>query len=209
MFNFVLAHISGSPLTYLLIAGVCAGDAVMPLFPSETVVIAGAVLAANGRLNIALVVVAAALGALIGDNTAYALGRGGLSRIVDRVLSSERNQARMAWARTQLRLSGAWIIIVARFVPGGRTATTYVSGTLEMPWHRRFLPADATAALIWSLFASGLGYFGGATFEHNLWLPLLIATGASIVVAGGGELVRRKFLDRRTGGDAAPGNMES
>lgn len=209
MFNFVLAHISGSPLTYLLIAGVCAGDAVMPLFPSETVVIAGAVLAANGRLNIALVVVAAALGALIGDNTAYALGRGGLSRIVDRVLSSERNQARMAWARTQLRLSGAWIIIVARFVPGGRTATTYVSGTLGMPWHRRFLPADATAALIWSLFASGLGYFGGATFEHNLWLPLLIATGASIVVAGGGELVRRRFLDRRTGGDAAPGNMES
>jgi membrane protein DedA with SNARE-associated domain len=197
MFNTLLNAVSGSAWTYVLILGVCAGDAVLPLFPSETVVIAAAVLASRGRLEIGLVVVAAAAGALLGDNTAYALGRSGLRRVADRLLGSEKNQQRLEWARTQLQQSGAWIIIVARFIPGGRTATTYISGTLDMPWKRRFLPADATAAIVWSLFSAGLGYFGGSAFEHNLWIPILIATGASVLVAGLGELVRRKFLNRR------------
>ena len=197
MFDFIQQHVSGSPLTYLLIVGVCTGDALLPLFPSEATVITGAVLAANGRLEIAFVVLAAWLGAVIGDNSAYGLGHSGLRRVADRLLGSERNQARLCWAREQLSSSGAWIIIVARFIPGGRTATTYVAGTLQMPWKRRFLPADTAAGLIWSLFSASLGYFGGAAFENNLWLPLLIATGASLMVAAGGELLRRKVLDRR------------
>lgn len=62
--------VSGSPWTYLLLSAVCAGDAVFPVLPSETMVIAAAVLAAQGRLSIVLVAVAAAAGALTGDNTA-------------------------------------------------------------------------------------------------------------------------------------------
>jgi membrane protein DedA with SNARE-associated domain len=196
MFDSLLNAVSGSPWTYALILGVCAGDAVLPLFPSETVVIAGAVLASQGRLQIALVIVAAAVGAALGDNSAYALGRSGLRRVVHRLFGSDKNQQRLNWARTQLQQRGAWIIIVARFIPGGRTATTYISGTLDMPWKRRFLPADTTAAIVWSLYSAGLGYFGGSAFEHNLWIPLLIATGASVLVAALGELVRRKFLSR-------------
>lgn len=197
MFNSLLNAVSDSSWTYVLILGVCAGDAVLPLFPSETVVIAASVLASRGRLEIWLVIVAAATGALLGDNTAYALGRSGLRRVVNRLFAgSEKNQKRLDWARTQLQHSGAWIIIVARFIPGGRTATTYMSGTLDMPWKRRFLPADAAAAIIWSLYSAALGYFGGSAFEHNLWIPLLIATGASVLVAGLGELVRRKFLNK-------------
>jgi membrane-associated protein len=196
MFNSLLNAVSGSAWTYVLIFGVCAGDAVLPLFPSETVVIAASVLASRGRLEISLVIVAAASGALLGDNTAYALGRSGLRRVVNRLFGSEKNQQRLDWARKQLQHSGAWIIIVARFIPGGRTATTYMSGTLDMPWKRRFLPADAVAAIVWSLYSAALGYFGGSAFEHNLWIPLLIATGASVLVAGLGELVRRTFLNR-------------
>lgn len=197
MFDFLEHHISASPLTYLLIVGVCAGDAVFPLFPAEVVVITAAVLAASGKLNIALVVVAATAGAVLGDNAAYGLGRSGLRRLAERLLSSEAHQARLRWARGQLQSSGAWIIIVARFIPGGRTATTYVAGTLGMAWRRRFLPADSAAGFIWSVYASALGYFGGAAFEDNLWAPLLIATGASLLVALGGELLRRRVLDRR------------
>jgi membrane-associated protein len=194
MFNSLLNSVSGSPWTYLLIVGVCAGDAVLPLFPSETVVITAAVLAANGRLNIGLVVVAAAIGAILGDNCAYSLGRSGLSRFTDRLLGSEKNERRLRWARTQIEQNGAWIIIVARFIPGGRTATTYIAGTLDMPWKRKFLPADTFAAVVWAMFSSALGYFGGSAFEQNLWIPILIATGASLLVAGTGELVRRRFF---------------
>jgi membrane-associated protein len=151
--DFLSHHVSGSALTYLLIVGVCAGDTLFPPFP------------------------AALAGAVLGDNAAYGLGRGGLRRLAERLLGSERNQARLRWARTQLETSGAWIIIVARFIPGRRTATTYVAGTLELDWRRRFVPADASAGLLWSLYATALGYFGGAAFENNLWAPLLIATG--------------------------------
>ena len=196
MFDSLANSVSGSAWTYLLIVGICAGDALLPLLPSETVVLTAAVLASRGRLNIGLVALSAAVGALLGDNSAYWLGRRGLRRLTDRLLGSETNQKRIEWARGQLRDRGGWIIIVARFIPGGRTATTYVAGTLEMPWKTRFLPFDTVAAVAWALFSSALGYFGGAAFERNLWVPVLIATGVSILVAAGGELFRRKVLDR-------------
>ena len=196
MFDSLTDAVSGSPWTYLLIVAICAGDALLPLFPSETVVITAAVLASRGRLNIGLVAVSAAAGALLGDNSAYWLGRSGLRRLTERLVGSEKNQRRIEWARVQLRERGGWIIIVARFIPGGRTATTYVAGTLEMPWKTKFLPFDAIAAVIWALFGSALGYFGGTAFERNLWVPVLIAIGVSSLVAVGGELFRRKVLDR-------------
>jgi membrane-associated protein len=196
MFDSLTDAVSGSPWTYLLIVAICAGDALLPLFPSETVVITAAVLASRGRLNIGLVAVSAAAGALLGDNSAYWLGRSGLRRLTERLMGSEKNQRRIEWARGQLRERGGWIIIVARFIPGGRTATTYVAGTLEMPWKTKFLPFDTVAAVIWALFGSALGYFGGTAFERNLWVPVLIAIGVSSLVAVGGELFRRKVLDR-------------
>jgi membrane-associated protein len=196
MFDSLTDAVSGSPWTYLLIVAICAGDALLPLFPSETVVITAAVLASRGRLNIGLVAVSTAAGALLGDNSAYWLGRSGLRRVTERLMGSEKNQRRIEWARGQLRERGGWIIIVARFIPGGRTATTYVAGTLEMPWKTKFLPFDAVAAVIWALFGSALGYFGGTAFERNLWVPVLIAIGVSSLVAVGGELFRRKVLDR-------------
>lgn len=52
------------------------------------------------------------------------------------------------------------------------------------------------APLLWAIYASDLGYFGGSTFEDNLWLPLLVAFGVSVLVAGGGELFRGRVLDR-------------
>jgi membrane-associated protein len=200
VFDFIANHVTGSPLTYLLIVTVCTGDALLPLFPAEVVVITAAVLAANGRLSIGLVVVAAIAGAMLGDNCAYGLGRGGLRRLAERLLRSGGAQAKLRWARSRLQTSGAWIIVIARFIPGGRTATTYVAGTLEMEWRRRFLPADTAAGVLWSLYASALGYFGGAAFEHNLWIPLLIATGTSLLVAVVGELIRRRVLGGRADG---------
>jgi membrane-associated protein len=174
---------------------VCAADALLPVLPSETVVIAAAVLAANGQLSIALVVIAAGLGALLGDNGAYAVGDSGLRRLADRFLRSEKSRRRLEWARSQLEDHGVWIIVVARFIPGGRTATTYTAGTVGMPWKRRFLPADGLAAALWAIYASGLGYVGGSSVENNLWLPMLIGACASTLVGGIAELVRRKALD--------------
>lgn len=196
MFESITNAVSASPWTYVLIAAVCAGDAVFPVLPSETIVIAAAVLAAQSHLSIVLVVIAAAVGALAGDNTAYAVGHSGLRRLADRFLSSEKSRRRLEWGRAQLHQRGGWIIVVARFIPGGRTATTYVAGTVGMPWRSRFLPADGLAAALWALYSSALGYLGGAAFEDNFWLPMLIAAAAGVLFGAGAELLRRKVLDR-------------
>jgi membrane protein DedA with SNARE-associated domain len=194
VFDWIANAVSGSAWTYLLIVVVCAGDALLPVLPSETIVVAAAVLAANDHLSIALVLLAAATGALLGDNAAYGIGHSGLRRLAGRFMRSDKSRRHLEWGREQLERHGVWIIVVARFIPGGRTATTYVAGTVGMPWKRRFLPATTVAATLWALYSSGLGYLGGSAFENNLWLPMLIGAGVSLLVGGAGEVARRKVL---------------
>ena len=84
----------------MLLVAVVAGDAVLPVLPGETMVIAAAVLAAQGHLDIVFVVVAAAFGALLGDNAAYGIGHSGLRRVADRLLRTDKNRHHLEWART-------------------------------------------------------------------------------------------------------------
>ena len=179
--------------TYPAIVAAVGIDSVLPLAPGEAVVITAGVLSANGDLNVALVFVAAALGGFLGDNVSYWLGASLGRRAERRLFKSERGRGRVAWARRQLEERGAVIIVAARFIPGGRTATTFSSGALEMPW-RRFATIDAFAASIWAAYVTALGYFGGSTFEESLWKPLLAAVFVAVVVAAGAEGVRRLKL---------------
>jgi membrane protein DedA with SNARE-associated domain len=193
LFDALENAVSGSVWAYPAIVGAVALDSILPIAPGETVVITAGVLSANGDLNIELVLAAGALGGLIGDNVSYGLGATLGRRADRRFFTSERARRRSDWARRQLAERGPLIIVVARFIPGGRTATTFSAGTLEMPW-RRFIAADAAAALVWSAYASMLGYFGGSTFTESLWKPLAAATAVGLAVAATGELVRRAKL---------------
>ena len=122
--------------------------------------ITASVLAAHGDLWIWLIVPLAALGAFVGDNVSYALGhffRPGRGE----ALPQRERAAPVDGARAALDRRGATIIVVARFVPGGRTAVTFAAGTLEFPW-RRFARYDALAVLIWATYSAMLGYVGGS-----------------------------------------------
>jgi membrane protein DedA with SNARE-associated domain len=187
-------YVSGSPWSYVLVAAVPAGDAVLPLLPGETRVITAAALSANGTLFVGFVLLAAFVGAVAGDNAAYGLGDWIGEPAARRLFHGEKSRKRLDWARDQLHERGRGIIVVARFIPGGRTATTFAAGTLSLPWRRKFLPADALGAGIWSLVYTGLGYLGGKAFEHNIWIGVAIGLGIGFVFAGIGELVRRKRL---------------
>jgi membrane-associated protein len=196
MFDALANAVSTSWWTYPLIVGVCAADALLPLFPSETIVVAAAVLAGNGELSIVAVVAAAAAGALLGDNAAYGVGRSALRGLADRHLRSERSRRRLEWGRGQLQSHGPAIIVVARFIPGRADGDDVRRGHGRHALAPALLPADAGAALLWALYASALGYFGGQAFTHNLWEPLLLATVVALLVTGAGEVLRRTVLDR-------------
>lgn len=169
-------------------------DAFFPIVPSETSVITAGVVAATGDLSLALVIAAAALGAFAGDNVSYLIGRRFGERIVERFFTGERARRRLDWAQHHLRERGVQLILVGRFVPGGRTAVTLSAGLLHFPW-TRFLGADAIAAVVWAVYASLLGFFGGRAFEHAPWQGLLLALALGLALGGvveGGRWVRRR-----------------
>jgi membrane-associated protein len=171
-------------------------DAFVPVVPSETAVITAGVVASAGDLNIMLVIAAAACGAFLGDNTAYFIGHRFGTRINDRFFSGKKARERIEWAQRQVNERGGELILIARFIPAGRTVVTVSAGTLGYPW-RRFVVFDAVAALTWALYASLLGYLGGHAFEEAPWKGLLLALGIAFAVAGTIELVRWYLRRRR------------
>ena len=176
-------------------------DVLVPVVPSEASVITAGVVAATGGLYLPVIIVAAACGAFLGDNTAYLVGRRFGTRATKRFLRGGRAQKTLDWAERQLTQRGGELILVARFIPGGRTAVTLAAGTLAFPW-RRFAVFDAIAALIWALYASLLGYFGGRAFENAAWKGLLVALGIAFAVAAGVEIVRWYLKRRRAASQA-------
>jgi len=193
-----------SDWSYAVILLVAALDAFFPVVPSETVAITGGVLAGSGDLNLLLVIVAASTGAIIGDNISYGLGRWLGERTVKNVFKGERSRKAFLWAEKQLEERGTYLIVIARFIPGGRTATTFSAGYVEAFPYRRFLPADILAGIIWGTYTGCLGYFGGKTFEEQPWKGLVLAFAIAIAIAGAIELVRHLRQRRRGGGDPAP-----
>ena len=177
-------------------------DALVPVVPSEASVITAGVVAAAGGLYLPLIIAAAAGGAFLGDNAAYLIGRRYGTRAKKRFFHGDKARKTIDWAERQLAVRGGELIAVARFIPGGRTAVTLSAGATLFPW-RRFALFDAVAALIWALYASLLGYFGGRAFEDAPWKGLLLALGIAFAVAGGVEVVRW-YLRRRAGGRREP-----
>ena len=184
MFQQLIDLVSGAWWTYPLLFGVAYFDAIIPLVPSETMVITAGVLASAGDMQLGLIIVFAAAGAFCGDNTAYLIGHRYGDRVERRFLSSEKARGRLRWAERQLEERGGEIIIIARFIPGGRTAVTLSAGALEMRW-RRFATFDAIAAVIWASYAALLGYIGGKKFEDAPWKGLIAALLIAFSVAGG------------------------
>ena len=183
--------LTGSLWTYPLLFGICAGDALIPAFPSETAVIVCGIQAARGELALEWVIFWAAAGAFAGDNASYAVGRWLGTPAVKRFFSGEVAQGRLDWASKFLKERGSYVLIVARFIPGGRTAATFTSGLVHLRWSTRFAPYILIAAILWSVYAALLGYLGGRLFEDRPILALLVAFGIAAAITAGVEGWRR------------------
>ena len=77
--------------------------------------------------------------------------------------------------------------------------------------YRRFVVADAVAALIWGSYAALLGYIGGKQFEEEPWKGLLLAFVVAVSIAGLVELVRHLRERRKRAGadETAPADVDS
>jgi membrane-associated protein len=189
--NGLIDLLTGSAWTYPLLLGICIGDAIFPALPSETAVIVCGIQAARGQLSLGWVIFFAALGAFLGDNGSYALGRWLGQPVVRRFFSGERARERLDWAKRFLKDRGSYVLVVARFVPGGRTATTFTSGLVKLRWETRFAPFILVAAILWAVYGALVGYLGGVTFKDKPIYALLLAFGIAATITVAIELYRR------------------
>ena len=188
MLDSLIDLISDAWWTYPFLFLFALLDSIIPIVPSETAVIAAGVVAGSGGLNIAVVIAVAATGAVCGDNIAYEIGKRARPWI-ERRFSSAKAARRLEWARELLARRGVGLIIVARFIPGGRTAVTLTAGMTAMN-RFKFVAATIVAGVLWATYAALLGYFGGRTFEDNHTLAFVVAFTAALSITALTELVR-------------------
>jgi membrane-associated protein len=179
-----------SPLSYLLAFLITAFDAVVPVLPSESLLIAlGVATAGSNSPLIAALIGCAVLGAFTGDNLAYLLGRRFGPFVERRFFSSEKGSRRRAWAQRSLERFGILVIVVCRFIPAGRTAITLSCGLLRYS-RRKFMVATAVGAVIWAPGVFFAGRLGGRAFQDKPWAGFLVGAGAALVITGGVEVMR-------------------
>jgi len=166
-------------------------DSVIPIVPSETTVIIGGVAAGAGDQNLLLVIVAGAIGAFIGDNLAYLIGRSFHGPIARRAERKSSTQRRLNWAAEQVRDRGGLLLVTARFIPGGRTALTISCGLTQQP-RRWFVKWVALAVTIWATYAAVLGAIFGRALQDNHTAAFLIAFFTALAINIIIELVRKR-----------------
>jgi membrane protein DedA with SNARE-associated domain len=168
--------------------------------PGETVLIAGAVFAGSGRLNVVAVGVVGFAAAVLGDNIGYAIGRFGGRALVDRwgryvFLTPERVDKAEAFFNRH----GGKIIVLARFIEGLRQANGIIAGISGMHW-LRFVAFNALGAALWVGTWVSVGYFAGqhiTTIYNGITryaLYVLIAAVVLIVAWIAYHLYKRRRL---------------
>jgi membrane-associated protein len=198
-----------SLLSYLIAFVLPCLDAVLPVLPSETVIIAfGVATARSTDPRIFLIVLCAAVGAWAGDNLSYLIGwRFGPWATRRFFAPGSKGAARRDWAERSLARFGMGLIIVCRFIPGGRTAVTLCCGLVRYDWPR-FALATAVAAVVWACYAFFAGRIGGQAFEHQPVLGFAVAFGGALAVSGLVEVIRRlvawRTRTKTPAGDGSP-----
>lgn len=188
------------------VLGVFAENAGLPL-PGEVLIVLVAATAATTHASLPLVALAAALGAFLGDNFSYWLGRRGGIRLIDRycqvTLCSRECGNRLS---SFYRRFGSFAVAVARFVPAIRTLAAPVAGMTGM---RRtyFLLVDALGALVWATAFTLAGrLLGGPLLKilerlhaYGTWVIVAVAAVAAGTVLY--RLIKRKKYGAATAGE--------
>jgi len=183
---------------YLAVGGfVLLEDFGVPL-PGETILIAAAIFAGSGHMNIAVVVVVAVIAAIIGDNIGFLIGHFGGRPLVHRYgRYISLTPARLDYAEDYFNRHGGKIVTIARFIPVLRQLNGILSGIIGMHW-AKFLAYNALGAVLWVGTWAGLGYLAGqhivaiySAIERYRWYVL---AAAALIAAA---LITRRIHARR------------
>ena len=179
---------------YAIVFSIVAAESVGIPLPGETTLTLAAIYAgATHKLNIVVVISAAAAGAIIGDNIGYLIGRSGGSRLLHRYGRYVRvDEHRLKIGRYLFARHGGKVVFFGRFVAILRTYAAFLAGTMKMAW-RRFLFFNGVGGIAWALvFGLGFYYFGSILSAVQTPVDIAIAVAAVLALACGFFFLRRK-----------------
>ena len=182
-----LLEAATSPWVYLLVFAVVVIDGFFPPVPSETVVVAAAAIGVStGAPNPVLIVLIAAIGAALGDNIAYLIGRTiGTGRFA--WMRHPRTVRAFDWAAHGIRSRPAALILTARYIPIGRIAVNMTAGATGFA-HRRFWPLTVLAGVSWAAYSVLIGLLAGHWVKDQ---PLLGAAIGVVIALTLGVVIDR------------------
>jgi len=162
--------------------------------PGETMLIAAALYAGTGHLNVYLVAIIAFCAAVLGDNVGYAIGRFGGRELVERfgkyvlLTGSRLDRAEAFFSR-----HGGKVVTIARFIEGLRQLNGIIAGIADMHW-LRFVLFNALGAALWVGVWTTLGYVAGNHVETVVQYFGYVAIAIGVVIV---LLIARHLYQRR------------
>jgi membrane protein DedA with SNARE-associated domain len=157
--------------------------------PGEIMLIAAAVYAGAGQMNVALVFLIGVLAAVLGDNVGFAVGHFGGRPLAERFgryvfLTPQR----LDRAEAFFDRHGGKVVTVARFIDGLRQLNGLLAGIAGMHW-LKFLAYNALGAALWVGTWCTVGYLAGAhiaeifdTFERYKWYVIAAVVAVFAIV---------------------------
>jgi membrane protein DedA with SNARE-associated domain len=174
---------------YLVVGLVIGVESMGVPLPGETTLVAAALLASQGNLNIVFVIGAAAAGAIIGDSIGYFIGRKAGRGLFERLgrRFHHFSEERIVKAEKYFHKYGVWTVFFGRFVALLRIFAGPMAGTLRMPYPQ-FLAANAAGGIAWSTTIGVVAYKIGNNADKifgqvSVWALVAIAVVAVVAYA--------------------------
>jgi membrane-associated protein len=187
-----LVEAAGYPLLFLLVMGESSG---VPI-PGETALITAAVLASRGKLTIEAVIPLAALGAIVGDNIGYAIGRKGGRWILERPGRFHRQRLEvLRVGEPFFKRHGPKAVFFGRFVLGLRVWASWLAGATHMHW-RSFVLWNALGGICWATGVGLIAYFLGRSASNVLETFGIYGLVAAVLAVIGALILHRRSQSR-------------
>ncbi len=180
MFHFLTRDLSNllASYGYLAVLVFVGIESIGIPLPGETMLVTATIYAGTThRLHLSLVIAAAAIGAIAGDNLGYWIGREGGYRLLRRYGHYTRIEERhLKLGQYLFRLHGGKVVFFGRFVSILRTWAAFLAGVNRMRW-RRFLLFNAAGGVLWATIF-GVGGFALGDQLTRLSRPVDLVLGA-------------------------------
>jgi membrane-associated protein len=186
-------------LGYVALGALIGAESTGVPVPGETALLAAAVLAGRGDLDIGLVIAVAATAAIVGDNLGYWIGRKGGRRLFElRGPLHRHRRAALARGEAFFARHGPKAVFLGRWIAWLRITSAWLAGITHMRWPT-FLLWNALGGVAWAASVGLLAYQLGPVVEEFFKVGGIVAVSLTVLALVVFAILRRRQASRAPG----------